>query len=133
MPSVRIWAPWRLTLEDEATLGHFVDCYCVAPVTVGAHATVSQYGYLCTATHDPTDPNMRLISRPIRIGSGAWVCARAFVGPGVTVAEGAVVAACAVAVRDVPPWTIVAGNPARAIKERRLAGSPGATGEARGI
>jgi putative colanic acid biosynthesis acetyltransferase WcaF len=55
---------------------------------------------------------MRLVTAPIRIGPGAWVAAGAFIGPGVTVGDGAVVGAGAVVMRDVEPWTVVAGNPA---------------------
>ena len=61
---------------------------------------------------------MELTYSPILIGSQAWVAARAFVGPGVTVGEGAVVGACAVVTKDVEPWTVVAGNPAKFIKNR---------------
>ena len=80
--------------------------------------TVSQEAYLCAGTHDYTDPHMPLVALPIHIGSEAWVCARAFLGPGVTIGEGAIVAACGVVTKDVPAWTIVGGNPARFIKRR---------------
>lgn len=120
LPSVKIWAPWNLTMRDEACLSHDVDCYCVAPITIGAHATVSQYSLLCTATHDVEDPHMLLVTAPIVVEDSAWVCADVFVAPGVTIAEGAVAGARAVVLRDVPPWTIVAGNPAREIKKRKL-------------
>ncbi|WP_286177323.1 hypothetical protein [Stieleria mannarensis] len=63
---------------------------------------------------------MKLTTSPIRIEDGAWVCARSFVGPGVTIREGAVVGACGVVVKDVQAWTVVAGNPAREIKKRKL-------------
>ena len=63
---------------------------------------------------------MPLIYRPITIGAQAWVAANCFVGPGVTVGEGAVVGAHSVVAKDVPAWTVVAGNPARVIKPRRL-------------
>ncbi|HYE18957.1 MAG TPA: putative colanic acid biosynthesis acetyltransferase [Tepidisphaeraceae bacterium] len=119
-PSARVWAPWNLTLGPESSLGDRVDCYCVARVTVGANVTVSQGAFLCAATHDYEDPMMPLVVAPITIGDGAWVCANAFVGPGVTVGAGAVVGACAVVTRDVPEWTVVAGNPARAVKTRKL-------------
>ncbi|MCA9029497.1 MAG: hypothetical protein KDA66_01745 [Planctomycetaceae bacterium] len=119
-PSVRIWAPWNLELGDESALGHNVDCYNVASIRIGQHATVSQYAFLCSATHDISDPHMRLISRPIHIDNQAWVCARAFIAPGVHVATGAVVGAQAVVTRDVEEWTVVAGNPAREIKKRVL-------------
>jgi putative colanic acid biosynthesis acetyltransferase WcaF len=119
-PSTRVWAPWNLTLGDFACLSHDVDCYCVAPVKIGSHATVSQYSYLCAATHDVADPHMRLVTAPITIMDQAWVCARVFVAPGVTIGQGAVAGACSVVVNDVPPWTIVGGNPARRLRERRL-------------
>lgn len=118
--SVRIWAPWNLTLGEYATLGPDVDCYSVAPVRVGAHATVSQGAMLCTATHDVEDPHMALLTLPVVVEDQAWVCARAFVAPGVTLGEGAVAGACAVVTRDVPAWWIVAGNPAVPLRERRL-------------
>jgi putative colanic acid biosynthesis acetyltransferase WcaF len=63
---------------------------------------------------------MPLEKPPITVHDQAWVCADAFVGPGVTVGEGAVVAARAVAVKDVDDWMIVAGNPAQSIKRREL-------------
>lgn len=123
-PSARIWAPWNLTIGDEGAIAHDVDCYCVAPIRIGHHATVSQYAFLCAATHDIADPHMRLISGPIEINDQAWVCAKAFVGPGITVGEGAVVGAAAVVTKDVPPWQVVAGNPARYLRERTIQGAP---------
>ncbi len=117
-PQCRIWAPWNLTLGDHSCLANGVECYSVAPVTLGAHATVSQRSHLCTATHDYNDPAFPLVFRPISIGPHAWVAAEAFVGPGVTVGEGAVIGARAVATKDVPPWAVVAGNPARIVKWR---------------
>jgi putative colanic acid biosynthesis acetyltransferase WcaF len=122
-PAVRIWAPWNLTVGDEVAIAHGVDCYCVDRITIGSHATVSQYAFLCTASHDVTDPHMRLTTAPIVITDQAWVCAGAFVGPGVTLGEGAVAGARAVVTRSVAPWDIVAGNPARVIKRRVLQGS----------
>jgi putative colanic acid biosynthesis acetyltransferase WcaF len=119
-PSVRVWAPWNLQVEEEASVGHDVDLYCVDRIRIGAHATVSQYAMLCTAGHDISDPHMRLTHAPIEIADQAWVCARAFVAPGVTIATGAVVGACSVVTKDVKPWTVVAGNPAVEIKQRVL-------------
>jgi putative colanic acid biosynthesis acetyltransferase WcaF len=77
---------------------------------------------LCAASHDITDPEFRLLHKPIRIDSRAWVAAGAFVGMGVTVGEGAVVGARAVVVKDVKAWDIVAGNPARVVGVRRIKG-----------
>jgi putative colanic acid biosynthesis acetyltransferase WcaF len=119
-PRCHIWAPWNLTMEDHSGLANDVDCYSVAPIVIGSYANVSQYVQLCAGTHDYTDPDFRLISKPIKIGAQAWVAAGAFVGPGVTVGEGAVIGARSVVLRDVPEWTVVAGNPCRTICRRLM-------------
>src|SRR3954470_22266942 len=117
-PSCRIWAPWNLEMGVESCLGENVDCYCVDKIRLGSYVTVSQYAHLCTASHDITSPDMRLITAPINIADKAWVCAGAFLGPGVLIGEGAVAAAHSVVVRNVDPWAVVGGNPARFIKTR---------------
>ena len=123
-PNVRIWAPWNLEMGDYSCLGQFVDCYSVDKITIGANAMVSQYSFLCSAGHDISDPNLRLTTAPIVIGEGAWVCADVFVAPGVTIGDGAVAAARAVVTKNVEPWTVVGGNPAKFIKKRALRSSP---------
>lgn len=128
LPSARVWAPWNLTLGDYACLSHDVDCYCVAAISVGAHATVSQYSFLCAASHDPADPHMRLVTAPIEIGDQAWVCADVFVAPGVRIGQGCVVGARSSVFGDLPPWTVCHGSPARPVHPREVrpaAPSPG--------
>jgi putative colanic acid biosynthesis acetyltransferase WcaF len=125
MDGVKVWHPWSLTLHRYCTLGRGVEVYNYAHVTVGEQATISQETFLCSATHDFEDPTMPLIYAPISLGAQSWVAACCFIGPGITVGEGAVVGACSVVTKDVPPWTVVAGNPARFIKERRLEAPPG--------
>ncbi len=120
MPSVRIWAPWNLSLGAHATVSHGVDLYSVDRIEIGAHATVSQRAFLCTATHDIDHPRMPLKTAPIRIGDGAWVCAEAYVHPGVAIGEEAVAGVRAVVLRDVPPGQVVGGNPARFLRMRHL-------------
>lgn len=124
--SVKIWAPWNLEMGAHSCLGHSVDCYNVAPVSLGPFSTVSQYSYLCTATHDYTNLRMPLISRPIRVGPHAWVAADVFIGPGVAVGEGAIVGARSSVFRDLEPWTVVAGCPAGFLKRRLLIKERGA-------
>lgn len=115
----RIWTPWNLTMGPRSTLADDVDCYNVAAVTLEEGAVVSQGAYLCSAGHDVHDSAFPLVSKPIVLRRLSWVCARAIVAMGVEVGEGAVVALGSVAVKDVPPWTIVGGNPARQIGDRR--------------
>ena len=89
-------------------------------ISIGANTTVSQGAFLCTASHDITDPLNTLITAPIVIEDQAWIGAKAFVGMGVTIGEGAVVGARAAVFKDVEPWTVVGGNPARFIKKRTI-------------
>jgi putative colanic acid biosynthesis acetyltransferase WcaF len=117
-PKARIWAPWNLHMDECATLSDHVDCYCVAPVRIGAHATVSQYSYLCAASHDHEDANFTLYAQPIAIGAQAWIAADVFIGPGVTIGEGTVVGARSSVFKDLPPWKVCVGSPARPIKDR---------------
>jgi putative colanic acid biosynthesis acetyltransferase WcaF len=117
-PSCRVWAPWNLRMAKGSSLGPGVDCFSVAPITLEEGAAVSQYCYLCAASRDIRRRSKPLIAAPITIGKDAWVCADAFIGMGVRVGEGAVVGARASVFRDVPPWTVVAGNPARPIAKR---------------
>lgn len=119
-PSVRIFLPRLLAIGDEAAVAEDVRLYNLGPLTIGAQATVSQGAHLCGGTHDDADPTLPLIRAPIVIGDAAWICADAFVGPGVTIGEGAIVAARAVCVRDVPAWQVVAGSPARYLRQRTL-------------
>jgi putative colanic acid biosynthesis acetyltransferase WcaF len=117
-PSARIWAPWNLTMGIGSCLSHGVICYSVDKVVLGARVTISQYSYLCTASHDFTRREMPLISAPIVVHDDAWVTADVFVGPGVEIGTGAVVGARATVVKDVAAWTVVAGNPARRVGQR---------------
>lgn len=119
-PKATIWAPYNLVMDDLASMADGVDCYSIAQVYLGKKVVISQRAYLCTGTHDYEDPNFTLIAKPIRIESDAWICAGSFVGPGVTVGEGAVVGACSVAVKDLPPWTVCAGQPCKPLKPRKV-------------
>lgn len=118
--SAKIWAPWNLMLADFVAVGPRAELYNVAPITMGSNITISQDAYLCTASHDIAHLKKPLVFKPITIGDSAWVAAKSIVLPGVTIGAGAVVAAGAVVSRDVEPWTVVGGSPAKFIKNREL-------------
>lgn len=118
--SAKVYYPANLTMDDYACLASDVDCYNVAPIHIGKFATVSQGAMLCTASHDISSPNHELITAPITIADQVWVGARAFIGMGITIGEGAVVGATASVYKSVNPWIIVGGNPAKFIKKRIL-------------
>jgi putative colanic acid biosynthesis acetyltransferase WcaF len=116
--TTRIFFPANLVLGDFVVVGHHVDLYCVAPISIGKNSMVSQYSYLCAASHDYRQSHLPLIAMPTTIGVESWVCARAFIGPGVSIGNRVVVAACAVVVKDVSDNVVVGGNPVRVIKNR---------------
>ena len=119
-PSTRIYFPWNLAVGDWTAIGEEALIYKLGPVTLGQKVTISHRVHLCAGTHDYTRPDLPLLKPPIHIQDQAWICSDAFVGPGVVVGEGAVVGARAVVIKDVEPWTVVAGNPAEFIKKRDL-------------
>ena len=120
LPSCRIWQPWKLKMGAYACLSENVDCYTVDEISIGDQATVSQGVKLCAAGHDIASKIMELTHEPIMIGANAWVAGWSIILPGVTIGEGAVVGAGSVVTKDVEPWSVVAGNPAKFIKKRAL-------------
>lgn len=120
-PSALIYYPWNLEIGEDSAIGEWALVYNLGPVTIGSRTTISQRVHLCAGTHDYQDPAMPLIKPPITIGDEVWVCADAFVGPGVTASDRAIVAAASVVVKDVDAWQVVGGNPAKLIKKREIA------------
>lgn len=117
-PKAKIWAPWNLVMEDYSCLGNEVICYNMAEVRIGKKAVISQRAHLCAGTHDYKSPNFQLVTKPINIGRKAWVCADAFVHPGVSIGEGVVIGARSVVTKDMPPWKVCSGFPCEPIKKR---------------
>jgi putative colanic acid biosynthesis acetyltransferase WcaF len=119
-PSTRILFPWKLRIGDWSALAEDTRIYNPGLVVIGARATISHGAHLCSGTHDYTQADLPLLKLPIKVGDQAWICTEAFIGPGVRIGAGAVVGARAVVNRAVPPWNMVAGNPARPIGLRQL-------------
>lgn len=119
-PTVKVWAPWNLELGSYVAVDDEVNLYSAAKITIGTKVAISREAFICTASHDILKANRPLTTAPITICDGVWIGARATILPGVTIGEGAVVAANAVVTKDVEPWTVVGGNPARVIGRRIL-------------
>lgn len=117
-PSVSVAIPWNLEIGEQAAVGDHAILYALGPIRICARATVSQYAHLCAGTHDWREPAMPLVKTPLVIGEDAWVCADAFVGPGVTIGKGAILGARAVAVSDIADNIVAGGNPAAEIRTR---------------
>ncbi|MFT3785374.1 MAG: WcaF family extracellular polysaccharide biosynthesis acetyltransferase [Tepidisphaeraceae bacterium] len=114
--------PWNITLGDHVSIGDHAIVYALGPVTVGARSFLSQFAHLCAGTHDGTSPDYPLLRMPITIGADCWIAADAFVGPGVTIADGVLVGARSSVFSDLPEWTVCVGNPAKPIKPREFGG-----------
>ena len=119
-PRARCWAPWNLIMGAYACVSDDVDVYCVAPITIGDYSTISQYSYLCGATHEYEEVERPLVPKPIVIGRRCWLAADVFVAPGVTIPDGVVVGARSSVFDDLPPWTVCVGTPAKPIRPRTL-------------
>lgn len=120
----KIWAPWNLICEDRVSVADDAELYNPSPLALASHAIISQGAYVCGATHLYNDPGFPLVSYPMRMGAYSWVCARAVVSPGVNVGTGAILALSSVATKDLEPFGIYAGIPARKVKERERTAVP---------
>ncbi len=118
--SVRVWLPVNLELGAHALIGPGAEIYNQGRITIGERSVISQRAHLCASSHDIDDPHFQLRLRPIAIGERCWIAAEAFVGPGVTMADGAMLAARGALFVDAVPLGVYRGNPAELIKTRRL-------------
>lgn len=123
-PGVRVTYPWKLKVGDNCWIGDDATLYTIDEISLGDHVVISQGAYLCAGTHDARDISFPVVAGSISIGSETWIATRAFIGPGIRVGRGAVVGACSVVQSDVPPATIYAGFPARAVRTRKVRRRP---------
>ena len=115
--NVNVTFPWRLEVGDDVWLGEEVLVLSLAPVVIESNVCISQRAFLCTGSHDFRAKHFDLITKPITIRSGSWVAAQAFIAPGVEIGKGSMVAAGSVVSENVPPGTLVRGNPAVVVKQ----------------
>jgi putative colanic acid biosynthesis acetyltransferase WcaF len=110
--------PWNLTMGALSSIDEGCCIRCRERVTIGEKTCISRGCDLLSGSHNITSPNFEMKTAPISIGNNVWIATKALVGMGVTIGEGAVVGAGAVVFKDVEPWTVVGGNPAKFIKNR---------------
>jgi putative colanic acid biosynthesis acetyltransferase WcaF len=116
--TARIEFPWNLEMGRYSSIGEDTWIYSLAQVRIGEFSTVSQRVFLCTGTHDYTRPEFPLVTKAITIGKGVWIAADAYVGPGVSIGDNAVIGARSVVVKDMPAGMVCAGHPCKPIKHR---------------
>src|SRR5690606_1137080 len=120
--TVRIECPWNLTMGPHSTAGDGAILYCLGPVRIGARVSISQYAHICAGSHDHRRDDFPLLRLPITIEDDVWVAADAFVAPNVTIGAGVILGARGCAFKDLKPWTIYGGNPARPLGPREMIG-----------
>lgn len=116
----RIDYPWNVSIGELSSIGSGAWVYALDKIVIGKNVCIGEDVRLITGSHDVASPHFDLVTRPITINDNVWVATGAIVLPGVTIGEGAVVGAGAVVAKDVEPWTVVGGNPAKFIKKRTL-------------
>jgi putative colanic acid biosynthesis acetyltransferase WcaF len=119
-PRVTITFPWKLSVGNHVWLGEECWLLNLAPIVIESHICISQRSFLCTGNHNYKSPTFDLIVKPIHVEEGAWIGAGAFVSPGVTVGNHAVLAAGSTATKDLEPFGIYQGNPAELVKRRAI-------------
>jgi putative colanic acid biosynthesis acetyltransferase WcaF len=120
-PSARIMYPWLLEIKDNTTISWGVIIYNLGLIKIGSGTMISQYAHLCGGTHDYTSGEFELLRSGLKVGNNVWIAADSFIGPGVTVHDGSIVAARAVVTKDVETGTIVGGNPSKEIRKLKAA------------
>ncbi|MGD1949904.1 MAG: colanic acid biosynthesis acetyltransferase WcaF, partial [Leptolyngbyaceae cyanobacterium] len=108
----------KVEIGDYSWVGEDVTFYSLAPIKLGQHCVVSQKSYLCTGSHDPSDPRFALMTAPIVIENGAWVATDCFIAPGVRIGANALVGVRSSVFKDMPAQYVCVGSPCRPQKIR---------------
>lgn len=110
--------PTKLQIGRNCAIGNRCVLDARGGIAIGRNVNISSYARLQTAKHLIDDPDFMHDFSPISIGDRVWIAEGAVVLGGVSIGEGAVVAAGAIVTKDVAPFTVVGGTPARPIRER---------------
>lgn len=110
--------PKSLIIEDGVSIGPKVLLDARCGLTIHKNAVIAYDAIIWTLNHDYNDCNFCGKGAPVEIGSFSWICSRAIILPGVKIGEGAIVASGAIVSKDVAPYSIVGGIPAKVIGER---------------
>lgn len=118
MRGTRIIRPERISIGSNCIIGF--DCFLggEAGIQIGNNVNIASFGVLLGGYHDVNSPTFEAILHPIIIEDYVWIATRVTVLGGVRIGRGAVIAAGAVVTKDVPPYSIYGGVPAKKIGER---------------
>jgi putative colanic acid biosynthesis acetyltransferase WcaF len=122
-PTARFTYPWKITIGDHSWIGDDVVLYSLDQIQIGTHCVVSQHSYLCTGSHDLSDPTFNLQIGAIALGNGVWVAADCFIGPGVQIGSNAVVGVRSTVLQNLPAQQVCWGSPCKPRYPRVMSGS----------
>lgn len=117
-PGVNIKYPWKLIINDYVQIGENVWIDNLDTVVLNSHSTLSQGAFILTGNHNYKKEAFDLIIKPVTIGEGVWIGARAIVCPGVNCKSHSILTAGSVANTDLEPYLIYSGHPAKPVRER---------------
>lgn len=117
-PGFEIRSPQQVEIADGVTVGPKVLLDGRKGLKIGKGSTIAYEAIIWTLNHDYNDINFCTKGAPTTIGEHCWICCRSVILPGVTIGDGAIVASGAVVTKDVPPYTVVGGIPAKVIGKR---------------
>lgn len=117
-PGFEIRSPKRIEIADGVTIGPKVLLDGRKGLSIGKGTVIAYESIIWTLNHDYNDEFFCTKGAPVKIGKHCWICSRSIILPGITIGDGAVVASGAVVTKDVPPFAIVGGVPARIIGHR---------------
>ncbi len=117
-PSVNIKYPWKLKIGDHCWIGENVWIDNLDNLEIGDNVCISQGALLICGNHDYKSTTFDLITSPIVIEDGVWICAKAIVSSGVRLKSHSILTIGSVATKDLDPYSINKGNPAIKIKDR---------------
>jgi len=117
--------PWKISIGHDVSINRGCEFFASlvagdAFITIGNHCALAPNVRVLSATHDHRRLDLPDRAKGVSIGNYVWIGAGAIILPGVTIGDGAVIAAGSVVTRDVAPFSIAGGNPARFIKSREI-------------
>jgi len=124
---VKIHGKEHISVGDSCSINAFVHIWGTGGVEIGDRVMIASHVAISSLTHDHSRQSMRhapVVQKKIVIEDDVWIGSGAVILPGITLGQGAVVGAGAVVTKDVPPWAIVVGNPARLLKMRQIDSPP---------
>lgn len=116
--SLELRNPRNLVIDGDNSIGKNVMLDARKGLHIEKGCVIASHVLIWTLHHDYNSDDFHVIGAPVTLGAHSWICSRAIILPGVNIGKGAVVASGAVVTKDVPPYAIVGGIPARIIGKR---------------